>query len=276
MRCAFTAWRGRAGVVLAPLLIGPGPAQAADFCMLAAQTYYEQLYCEVTAGGGGALPRFTDFRRNSPTVQALLLKRPAQRLGIEVAVPRQKSPARGAVAAAAGSRPLPEPAAQMTAVAAGMAACRLEDGAIVCGQARYALVSNRANGQLAPGALGDGNRMELPAFSGDPTDAASINRYLYRTYQRYVEKMLAIGLGGSTMNYGKFAYLFRDLSDKGVDFARRFETMYRFLKKDKAGMGGGGRISVDQHLTLADCGGLGERLIVCARAGRNYVYAAGE
>lgn len=255
--------------------------------MLAAESYYQQLYCEVIAGGGrGTLPSFADFKRNTPTVQALLLKRPAKRLGIEVALPRRDRQARIAVDPApappsrpprtAETRPPSGAAAPASRAATGLPACRLEGVTITCDTARYALVGNQTNQHLRPGALDDNNRMDLPVFAGNLAAAASVNDYLYRAYQRYVEKMLEIGLGGATMNYGKFAYLFKDLSEKGVDFAGRFETMYRFLKKDKAQLGVSSQVRADAQLTLADCGALGERIIVCGKSGRNYVYRYGK
>lgn len=275
-------------LVLILAALGIPTAQATTFCMLAAETYYQQLYCEVTAGGGGgALPSFADFKRNNPTVQALLLKRPAKRLGIEVALPQSEKRKQIAVdpdaplpsQAAAPERraessartPVPD-AARAALLSAGLAACRLQGAEIACGERRYELTGNRANRHLRAGALGEENRMNLPVFAGNLADAPSVGNYLYRAYQRYVEKMLDIGLGGATMNYGKFAFLFKDLSEKGVDFAGRFETMYRYLRKDKASIGVSGQVQPDQRLRLVDCGGLGERIIVCARSGRNYVY----
>lgn len=262
-----------------------GPARADSFCMLAAETYYQQIYCEVTARGRGSLPSFADFKRNTPMIQALLLKRPAQRLGIQVALPqrkrvvpvtvapdavppvRHKAPPRPTKSVERKSAPRPR-------LATGLEACRLDGAGITCDSRHYALVGNRTNRRLREGALGAANRMALPRYDGDPADVAAVGAYLYRAYQRYVEKMLDIGLGGSTMSYGKFAFLFKDLSEKGVDFAGRFETMYRFLKQDKANIGGGRPARADKRLALSDCGELGRRVIVCARSGRNYVYVS--
>lgn len=272
------------GMLLA--VAGVAPVNAATFCMLAAETYYQQLYCEITAQGGSAgLPSFADFRRNDATVQALLLKRPARQLGIEVAMPRRKETVRIDVAKALPAPPKtlvrPEstnrPKAESPAISESLAegvlgGCQWTANAIVCGNQRYTLAGNLANGELRQGALDEANHMALPAFRGSLSNPVQVNDYLYRAYQRYVEKMLDIGLGASTMNFGKFAYLFKDLSEKGVDFVGRFETMYRFLKKDKASLGAGAPPRGTQQLALADCGGLGERIIVCGKAGRNYVY----
>ncbi len=274
---------GLVAVGAVALLAALGTVRADSFCMLAAETYYQQLYCEVTAHGRGSLPSFADFKRNTPTVQALLLKRPAQRLGIEVALPQRQRPVQVSVApdAPPAAPPRAPPAAAAPAVrqpdppqrlASGMAACRLDGAAITCDTRRFALMGNSANRQLRQGALGEANRMDLPRYEGDLTDTAGVSAYLYRAYGRYVEKMLDIGLGGSTMNYGKFAYLFKDLSEKGVDFVGRFETMYRYLKQDKSAMGAARPARPDKALALRDCGELGEHVIVCARSGRNYVY----
>ena len=82
---------------LALILLGlcAGAVHAAgDECMDGATTELEQMYCRVVSEGlGGGLPSPTDFKRNDPQVQALLLRRPAGRLGLpEPGAPAQADP----------------------------------------------------------------------------------------------------------------------------------------------------------------------------------------
>lgn len=99
-----------------------------------AKTDMEKLYCQVVSKGQGAgLPSPTDFKRNDPQVQALLLRRPAGRLGLEV--PEGDQPQYGQ-----------------------LADCRLQGERIACPQQRYNLAANQPNSKLESGALGE--RME--------------------------------------------------------------------------------------------------------------------
>jgi hypothetical protein len=62
--------------------------QAKSLCFTLAETYYQQLYCEIKASGKAqGLLHFDDFRRNELLMQTLLLKQYASRLGINVVLP---------------------------------------------------------------------------------------------------------------------------------------------------------------------------------------------
>src|SRR5690606_9413842 len=75
-----------------------GHAQAQSFCFASAGSYYEQVYCELQARGEATnLPPFYQFKRNDARTQALLLHRPASRIGIDRPNPN----------AAVASRPSP-------------------------------------------------------------------------------------------------------------------------------------------------------------------------
>ncbi len=259
--------------------------------MLAAETYYEQVYCEVVARGGGTgLPSMVDFRGNDETVQALILKRPAKRVGIDLPAPRRvvrqppsakpAEPPAAVLAArppAAIARPTPGAASARRSIAtpetaAPVNGCELAGAAIRCGPQLFALVGNLRNERLGDEALSEANRMGLPSFAAAAGDAAAVRGYLDRAYRRYVEKMMEIGLGGATMTYGKFAALFADLTDKGVDFAARFETMYGYLKQDKRRMGVNEGARLDAGMRISNCGHVSERIIACALGGRNYLF----
>lgn len=265
-------------------------AHAQSFCFLSASTYYEQIYCELQAKGEArGLPPFNQFKRNDENIQAVILKRPAARIGIDLPMPKKRvvapavaqrpvqpaAPAlRSTSPAIASSHAQPAPA-RLAATGNGLSACELTATVIECGDTRYALAGNRLNHRLSATALTDENRMALPVFTGSMDDTVAVNRYVSEAYRRYIEKMHDIGLAGATMTYGKFSFLFYDLHEKGLNFSQRFETMYGFLKKDKASMGVSEKLTADQQLSLTDCDFLSGHLLVCNRAGRNYLYLAG-
>lgn len=237
-------------------------AVADSFCFGQAQSYYEQIYCEVTAKGkGSGLPRFDEFKRNNELTQALLLKRSAQRADIELAMPKN-----GAV-----TKRQP-PAAVTAGAVSALAGCRLEGIAIDCGSGRFRLLGNRVNRHLRSDALDESNRLELPVYNGDIGNARQLEQYLQQAYGHYLDKMIDIGLAGATMSYGKFAYLFTDFQDKGVNFYSRFQTMYRYLKTDKRTIGVNEELDAPAGITLDSCGPVSAALIACVVAGRNYLY----
>ena len=63
-------------------------ARADRWCFAHAESYYEQVFCQVKAAGKGRdLPQFYEFKKNNETTQALLLKRVAQQIGITLKMP---------------------------------------------------------------------------------------------------------------------------------------------------------------------------------------------
>jgi hypothetical protein len=259
-------------------------ASAQSFCFLSASTFYEQVYCELQAKGAtSGLPPFHQFKRNDETIQAVLLKRPAERAGIVLPLPKKINKpdiTPGVVikpdpASSATKKPQVNTAEKPSnfTINNALAACQLTAGQILCGDRLFALTGNRLNSRLASSALTADNLMALPVYNG-AGDAESIKQYLAHAYRRYLEKMHDIGLAGVTLTYSKFAFLFEDLRDKGLNFSERFETMYKFLKKDKASMGVSEKMVADSQLTLSDCDLVAENFLVCTRAGRNYLYVA--
>jgi hypothetical protein len=233
---------------------------AGRLCFSYAETYYEQIYCELEAKGkGGDLPSFYDFRRNDEMVQALLLRQVSRRLGIELKIPLKAS----APIAPASSSSLEHKSAIM--------ACSLGKNGINCPSKRYTLVANQSNGQLGAEVLKDSNRMELAVFKGSLADRQAVDQYLQATYLQYLSKMMEIGLGGATLSYAKFAYLFMDLKAKGVDFSRRFETMYHYLKRDKININVPIKRQPPAEMTMDSCYPM-QKLILCSVGLRNMIY----
>jgi len=239
--------------------------QADRFCFLQAQSYYEQLFCEVKAQGKGSkLPRFDEFKRSSQITQALLLKHPAKSAGLTVIMPKRSNEA---------NIESPIKSTKSTASKTGaMSNCVLQDALIECGTRRYQMLGNLSNQRLKPGSLEESSRLELPEYTGDSLNRDKVLPYLLKAYRHYVNKMMDIGLAGATMSYGTFEYLFNDLRDKGVDFNKRFETMYRYLKQDKKNIHVSETITTPGSLRISDCGVLDQQLIACVVDGRNYLY----
>lgn len=266
-------------------------AKADQFCFALAETYYEQVYCQLQAKAQTkGLPPFNQFKKNNEAVQASLLKRPAERNGIKlpVVVHKTQAPVVVATPAKIANKPAvnaPVIVANKTDVTgviatpniavdvpgvAGMtnaAGCEMVANQIHCANQVFKLIGNKANHRLATGALSADNKMDLPAYQG-----GGLNPYLAETYGQYISKMCDIGLCGVTMSYRKFAYLYQDLHSKGLDFSQRFEIMYSFLKKDKASMGVSESFSIPKDASIEDCSQLTAMRYACDYQGRNYIF----
>lgn len=249
-------------------------ASAQTFCFAFAETYYEQVYCQLQAKAQTkGLPSFNEFKKNDERVQAALLKRPAERNGIKLPTPKMAT----AKPADTLENTLPSKAIphktkiiRETVVIQQPTAdenCSLSGNIIRCGEETYKLIGNKSNSHLAKGVLDEENKMALPEYLGQPLD-----QYLSEAYRQYINKMCEIGLGGVTMTFGKFGYLYRDVQLKGLNFVQRFETMYSFLKKDKATMGVSAAVSANIGASIGDCSPLDDQRFVCAFQGRNYIF----
>ena len=271
------------GASLAALMfaLASGVAVAQEACSASATTDLERLYCEVVAEGGGqGLPSQADFRRNQPQVQALLLRRPAKRLGLSVptgtAEPAQSKPPSTPQAAAKPPKPEPEQVQTETQPArfGRLADCALKGERIVCPDRQFKLALNQPNRALAPGVLEDQNRLGLRPFQGDRSDEQQVRAYLSNAYDRYIPKMLAIGLGANTMSFTAFHNAFHTLEDGGVDFAERMERTYQLLKKDKLNLAVQARYHDRLPEKLALCEAINFEIIVCDNVATNWVFVS--
>lgn len=252
------------------LIGGLSVAQAA--CPANPADEYERVYCEIKVKGGGAmLPSFEDFRRNEPKVQALLLKRPASRLGIDLPKPAQQAAKSDEVATNA-VRETEAPKPENSPVNGTLSECDLEGATIQCPGQRYLLATNQRNSALANGVLGSSNKLGLEPFTGDLNDEAAVRAYLSNAYDRYIAKMLDIGLGGATMSFTRFYNSFRRHEAEGVDFAGRMESTYSYLKQDKRNMAVSERLTEELPERLQQCVWAGHAVIVCDDVATNWVY----
>lgn len=255
-------------------------------CQSLAKTDLEVVFCKISVTPEGrGLPSFSDFRRNSAQIQTLLLKRPAERLGISLPTPSRspkkvvaspkpkvnKRPATAATASPPTTKTIsPPPSAEVASK--GINHCDFRGSSIVCAGDLFRLTLNRQNNQLKPGVLGGANTLDLPPFKQQLTDNIAVNNYLATSYERYIDKMLLVGLGGSTMTYTKFHYTFWELMDKQEDFAARVGAMYEFIKKDKASMAVKTRYGNDMPQGIDWCADLSNDVIVCDNGKKNWVY----
>ena len=262
-----------------PIIVAAGIfGSSALACTVAVNSPLEKLYCDVVAQGEGAgLPSFDDFRRNPPATQRLLLKRPAQRAGLNLpatakaVAPKPKSSAK----AAATKRPAAKAPASSVAkpsVPSNLKGCTISAGAIQCGNAHYRLLDNRGNRSLSPQALAASNTL---VFSAVPNYSSNLelHNYLQQAYSLYLTKMHTIGLAGTTLSYSKFYYIFDETQQQQQDFVRRFGVMYDYLKKDKSAMAVAKQHRGKKAPPLSACQAIGDNFITCDARGSNWVYA---
>ena len=279
-------------VLISTALFAQGSkATEKSFCFAMAESYYEQLYCEIRAKGEGSnLPAFYQFKNNNEQTQALLLKRPAAKIGIVVKAPTLNSSAKKANLSLQSKKssttsssqaniaqpPTSEQRAPITTPEPTLTrtqGCMLKEQHILCGSQHYRLLTNLHNKRLSNTALASTNKMALPRFTGNMQNEEQVREYLYQAYEQYLNQMRSIGLAGVTTRFGKFSYLFYDYHDKGLDFPDRFETLFHYLKKDKAALGVSEQPADSQGMTLAQCAWLSTQYYVCEHGRNNLVYA---
>jgi len=257
------------------LLLLPISGYSGGFCLLVAENYYEQLYCEIKAQGKGKrLPSFYDFQKNNEVTQAFLLKRPAAKLGIVIVQPKRFHPKVKEIpstSVAINKLQTVEPAEEVSWNNI-LDQCVFQAKEILCNGVQYQLMGNLANKNLEQGVLERSNRMNIPVYGGESSDQAALGFYLTQAYGQYIEKMLEIGLGGSTFSYAKFVYLYQDVTAKGIDFSGRFETMFGYLKQDKQQLAVSEKLPKNIHITKEHCGWLAEKTVVCDGGQKNYLY----
>jgi len=203
---------------------------------------------------------------------AMAPKSPAVTTVATPAVPAAKAPA--LQPAAAGGVPVNETSLPPASVAPATALqdCALEKLSFQCTDGRYQLIGNKTNQQLPDDALSDGHKLGLPVYKGSPDDAVALNHYLAKAYDQYLTGMVGIGLGAATMSYTKFVNLYHYITGQHLDFNARFETMYEYLKQDKASMGVNVQVTPAEGLTTQSCSQL-DHFIACDYGHTNYVFA---
>ncbi|MCR6653389.1 MAG: hypothetical protein NVV73_18665 [Cellvibrionaceae bacterium] len=266
----------RRGLFCLPVLfLSFGVEAQGGACLEQARTPLEQTYCKIRAANPSApLPTLQELRRNPEKTQRLLLRRPAEQAGISL--PPEKT-ARPAPTAPAKSASMPAAAATRAALptriqTGGLAGCELLASSIRCGADRYQLQGNMPNSRLARGALDLDTKVSFAEYQGAAADSTALQEYASSTYRRYIEAMLEIGLGSSTMSFTKFYHTFTEAQEKGTRFGERLSAMFDFLKKDKANMGVQSHYNDALPSGIEQCMSLSEALLVCDNVQQNWVY----
>lgn len=268
-------------------------AKPKNVCFQQAKTALENLYCEIkNQGEGSTLPSFSDFRRNTPAVQTLLLKQPAQKLRLTIPTvtkrhEKQPHPQQTTV----DSEKITEPTAlkiptepkeskpekihkktetKLAPPYSPLAGCQLKQHFINCSDQTLKLITNLPNDQLPESALTEDNSLKIPRWI--PSRWNSEDEYLEAAYRIYIEKMISIGLGAATMPYGRFYDHYRQLKKQQVDFRGRFTSMFEYLKSDKKNMAVPATISDQWPTSLNTCRHLRSDLITCDDGFTNWLY----
>ncbi len=275
-------------ILLATLLVMrtfliPQPAHARfdlTGCLSMTQTKMEKIFCNVKAKGKGKhLPDLFEFRQNSLQVQALLLKRPAAAIGLSLPETEKKTP-HPKKAEVKKTEDKKEKGGSQTAKAttkatnnnASLKNCTLNQSHIQCPTMAYRFIKNKPNSKLKKSALHESNRLKLNQHKKDTKDTVGLHAYLSESYRLYINKMLEIGLGESTMTFTKFYHTFQHTQANNIRFAERFEEMFQFLKIDKKTMSISTKGPKFYPKTINECAPLSSDIIVCDDGKTNWLY----
>lgn len=195
-------------------------------------------------------------------------RQPAKRLGLtlpEVSASPESEPT------TPPEQPANESGSELS-TARGVAGCQLRGESILCPKVAYELAGNRALASLKDGVLEPGNRLEIVPFDGERNDDEAVRSYLSAAYDRYIPKMLAIGLGVNTMSFTAFHNAFHILESGGVDFSERMGQTYELLKQDRKTLGVNTRQHDELPENLSLCETINHDVIMCDNVGTNWVF----
>ena len=272
------------------LMFAPGYASAqrpSELCLQQSQGPMEEHYCTLL-GAGATLPKLADFRKNSPKVQRLLLLSAARKVGLDLDIkvadgPRSQSPnstSPGQRSLSRDQEALPDtdendarPSAERQSLRLShLEGCVLNDSELLCGKISYRLQANKKNSQLNAEALSDGNQLILPPLPTSTNKHTSTHDYLSTAYPIYIDKMLEIGLGDSTMSFTNFAAIYEQNKVDELDFRERFRAMYNLLKIEKSRQHVQARYRQNYPDSIDACMELNEHIITCDNVQQNWIY----
>ncbi len=266
-------------------------------CDAESATALEKTYCAVLRKGQGrSLPDFFSFRRNPSHMQRLILKSAASRAGVELPSkeiqqnsfadslrPEITSDHKNTQAETQTSQ---QPnsndgkrtntvlnlgknqAAQESHSQTTLDNCGIAKEQISCGSHRYFLAINIPVKHINRKALSTGNRLLFRAKLQNET----LLQYLSHLYPEYIQKMLYLGLGDSTVSFTKFHAIYESSLAQNENFVDRFEEMYELLKKERQTMATKQRYRENYPEHITNCTQLTGRLITCDNVEQNWVY----
>ncbi len=252
-------------------------------CLQAAKTPLENSYCAILkAGEGDNLPNFYDFRRNNESTQRLFLRGPAAKANIELPqtsanTNTNKKPVRPTLPSTPPPRvntQLPKkhndyapPVRERSSGDGDLSQCRIQKNRILCNAQQYFLAINVPLKRISATALSDQNRLIFRAKSAQE----SLIEYLSDMYPYYIEKMLQLGLGDSTLSFTKF-HAIHENADNNQAFRERFYEMYELLKKERQTMAIKSRYTNNFPSNIENCMQINTQLIACDNVAQNWVY----
>ena len=149
-----------------------------------------------------------------------------------------------------------------------LSACTLADDKISCPQGNYFLTINIPLRRLDPRVLSDQNMFVFrPKYENE-----NELQYLSNIYPYYLEKMLLIGLGDSTISFTKFNAIYQDANKQGENFRQRFSQMYEMLKQERQSMATKKRYRENYPESMAQCMRVSNEIISCDNIDQNWVY----
>jgi hypothetical protein len=271
----------RTCVAIALCLSAASSAVKADSksCLAQAETAIQQTYCEILRRDPTIrLPNMGEFKNNPEGIQRLLIRRPAERFGLELPAAKVANST-----ALRDNAPPPKPAPQKSRRTErqdrstqnqnfSFANCVMSDNSIECGQDLYRLQVNLRNNQLRAEVFSKENQLNFPTKERTEFAQDSDYRYLSHLYPTYIYKMLELGLGDSTMSFTKFATVYWQAKLNGENFHERFRQMYNQLKIEKSQNGIKARYRDNYPIELHQCMRLDADIIVCDDMAQNWVY----
>ena len=254
-------------------------------CLNQSKSHYEEVWCRIKEKDpSNKLSSLHEFRKNSQNTQYLLLKRPAKKWHISLNKPpieKANSSQKDTLVISdqtieklsPSSRPLNEKITKityekvLTKKQKNLNHCTLAKKIIHCKDDRFSLQSNKSLNQLAIGSLSKNNKLVVNEdLESPPIRAASL------MYRDYIEKMLSIGLGYSTMSFTKFFTIYEDSKKQSLIFSKRMFDMFELLKKERKTNGIKDRYDDNYPSSISACMELSTRLIVCDNKAQNWVY----
>ncbi len=263
-------------------------------CDQEAATALEKTYCAVLKKGQ-PLPEFFSFRRNPSHMQRLLLKSAAERAGVELPTKETKrnsfaeslrpeitqensakNEARSSQTPKAHEGTQKDTARRDSELASpreehsqrNLDHCSIASEQIACGRQRYFLAINVPIKHLSQKALSANNRL----FFREKSQNETLLQYLSHLYPEYIQKMLYIGLGDSTVSFTKFHAIYESSLAQNENFVERFKEMYELLKKERQTMATKQRYRDNYPKNINSCMQLTGTLITCDNVEQNWVY----
>ena len=244
-------------------------ARGSDYenCVAFANNIYEETYCLVKAKGKGKhLPNFQDFKKSTPSTQWLLLKKHARVLNLDLppVKPTPTKPSRKTRQAAPTLQKASKPSPSKTTVENNLVQCRLEKLTIQCGGNIYSLAQNSRRSLALM-------EKQVKYFDSELI-SNSPDEFMQLTYPIYINNMLAIGLGDSSMSFTKFNTIFSEYRKNQSRFAERFNNMFRLLIKEKQSIGSQARYSHSLPKSIEQCWRLNHDILICDNVSQNWIY----